>query len=593
VALDPQAPAGDPKLAAFPWLSHYDSGVPATIDIPPVALPTLLSDAARNCGDRPALIFYNTRTSYLQLELEADRFARALIGLGIQRGDRVAICLPNVPQFPIAFFGVLKAGAIAVPTNPLYTPHELRHQLNDCGARAIITLDILYHTVHDVRDETSLEHIIITHVNDYLPFPLSALYPLQRAREMRKEGHAMPPSPSRDPKIVEFRDLLAKAESRHGGYTLIDLPQPADPDDVAILQYTGGTTGLSKGAMLTHRNLVANAIQCAAWTTYPRYSEHSTLAAAPFFHVYGLTVGMNMSIYFGATMVLLPRFVVKDVLKAIEEYKPDFFPGIPTMYQAISNRIEKQGKGDISSVKICISGAAPLLADVQQRFERLSGASLVEGYGLTEASPVTHVNPIFGDTRIGTIGLPVPNTEAKIVDPTTGAEMPLGERGEIVVQGPQVMRGYWNRPDETAKALVDGWLHTGDIGIMDADGYFTIVDRAKDLIIAGGYNIYPREVEEVLAKHPAVQDVVVVGVPDEYRGETVRAYVVLRGGHHATAEDLIDFSKQDLAIFKVPKQVVFRTELPKTLVGKPLRRVLREEAIAEIEAQKQASSQGH
>ena len=572
------------------WLSHYDVGVSATVDIPRVSLPTLLSDAARNCGSRDAIVFYGNRISYLQMELAADRFARALMNRGIKRGDRVAICLPNVPQFPIAFFGILKAGAIAVPTNPLYTAHELRHQLRDSGAKAIVILDILYPALHEIKNETDLEHIIMTNVSDYLPFPLSLLYPIRQAREQRGKPHVADAEIKSDSRIVQLKDLLAKLPTHHRGYPLIELPPPAETDDVAILQYTGGTTGVSKGAMLSHHNLLANAIQCSTWTGYERFTPHISLAVTPFFHVYGLTVGLTMCIYNGTTMIVLPRFVPKDVLRAIEEFKPDLFPGIPTMYLAIAREIEKRGgKGNIRSVKVCLSGAAPLLAEVQHRFESISGARVVEGYGLTEASPVTHSNPLWGDRRTGTIGLPLPNTDARIIDPTTGTPLPVGEIGEITVNGPQVMLGYWNRPDETAKVLQDGWLRTGDIGTMNADGYFTVVDRAKDLIIAGGYNIYPREVEEVLVTHPAVQDAVVIGVPDDYRGETVRAYVVLKEGQHATAEEIIAFSKKELAIYKVPKQVIFRTELPKTLIGKVLRRVLRDEAAAE-KAQKSSTA---
>lgn len=578
----------DPDLAR-PWLAHYDSGVPTAIDPGGRTLPDLLAEAARHCGDRDALIFYDNHITYLQLELAADRFARALVQKGIRPGDRVAICLPNVPQFPIAFYGVLKAGAVAVPTNPLYTAHELRHHLTDSGAKAIIILDILYPALHDVRDETPVEHIILTNVADYLPFPLSLLYPIKEAREQHGKPHINPNDLKNDPKITYLRDLLAKVPARRGGYALIDLPAHSKPEDLAVLQYTGGTTGVSKGAMLTHRNLVANAIQCAVWPGFARFEPHISLAAAPFFHVYGLTVGLNMCVYNGSTMVLLPRFVPKDVLNAIEKYKPDLFPGIPTMYMAIAREIEKRGKGDVSSVRVCLSGAAPLLHEVQERFEKLSGARVVEGYGLSEASPVTHSNPLWGDRRIGTIGVPMPGTDARIIDPQTGAPLPNGERGEIAVRGPQVMLGYWNRPDETAKVLADGWLRTGDIGLMDDDGYFTIVDRAKDLIIAGGYNIYPREIEEVLVTHPAVAEAIAIGIPDEYRGESVRAYIVLKEGHQATSDEIIAFCKHDLAIYKVPKQVVFRAELPKTLIGKPLRRALRDEARAEIASQAKVS----
>lgn len=571
----------------FPWLAHYDPGVPANPEIPAIQVPQLLTQAAAQCGDRTALIFYGKQITYLQLELAADRFARALRTLGIEPGDRVAICLPNVPQFPIAFYGSLRAGAIAVPTNPLYTAHEVEHHLKDSGAKAIITLDILYHTVHEVRQATPLQHVILTSVGDYLPMPLSLLYPIKEARDERGKPKVPASEIKRDPSIVQMKDLLARVPAKRGGVPLLDLPAPGSPDDLAVLQYTGGTTGVSKGAMLSHRNLVANAIQTGVWPALPRFEHHTAVVAIPFFHVYGLTVGLNMNVYNASTMILMPRFVPKDVLAAIRKYKPDLFPGIPTMYLAIAREIEKHGGEKIDSVRICLSGAAPLLGEVQSRFEHVSGAHICEGYGLSEASPVTHSNPLWGDLRIGTIGVPMPATEARIVDPQSGASLPVGERGELAIKGPQVMQGYWNRPDETAKVLQDGWLRTGDIAMMDADGYFSIVDRAKDLIIAGGYNIYPREVEEVVAKHPAVQEVVVVGVPDEYRGETVRAYVVLKEGATATADDIINFSKQELAVYKVPKQVVFRTELPKTLIGKPLRRALRDEAIAEFAAKKQ------
>jgi long-chain acyl-CoA synthetase len=574
------SPSPEPVLIP-PWISHYDPGIPATIPDSSMTLSELLTTAARQCGDRTAVIYYGNRITYLQLELAAARFAHELLRMGIQRGDRVAICLPNVPQYLIAYYGILKAGAIVVPVNPIYTAHEMRYQLADSGAKAIVILDILYPTLHQVRGETPIRHIILTNAGDYLPFPLSKLYPFKEAQEQRGKPRVPAEVIKHDPAISQMRDLIAKAASKRGGYTLLEQTSPVNIDDVAILQYTGGTTGVSKGAMLTHRNLVANAVQCATWTGTTRFKKSVTLAVTPFFHVYGLTVALNMPVYNGSTMVLLPRFIPGDVLNAIEKYKPDSFPGIPTMYLAITREIEKRGKGDISSVNVCLSGAAPLLHEVQTRFEQLSGAHVSEGYGLTEASPVTHCNPLFGDRRIGTIGLPLPSTEAKVIDPVTGKTMPLGEKGEMVVRGPQVMKGYWNRPDETEKVLQDGWLHTGDIATMNADGYFSIVDRAKDIIIAGGYNIYPREVEEVLASFPAIQECVVVGIPDLYRGETVRAYIILKDGEHATAEEIITFCKRELAPYKVPKQIIFREELPKSLIGKILRRALRDEATAE------------
>ena len=574
----------------YPWIAHYDEGVPATVEIPDKPLYTLLTDAAKAVGDRPALIFYGKKISYAQLDDLSSRFARSLKKIGITKGDRVAICLPNTPQYPIAFFGALKAGAVVVSTNPLYTVSEMRHQLTDSGAKAIITLDILFPVVKEARNTTSIEKVIITAVKEYLPFPLSALYPIKQAQEQRGKPVVSMKEMKQDSQIVFLQDLLNTGGASVNGNE-DEFADPAfSPNELAVLQYTGGTTGVAKGAMLTQRNLMANTLMCAAWIRFPRYSVHSTLAVAPFFHVYGLTVGLLTSMWGGSSCVLLPRFVPKDVVSAIERYRTDVFPGIPTMYIAISRYIEKRGKGDISSVRVCLSGAAPLLHEVQERFERLSGARVAEGYGLTETSPVTHANPLFGDRRIGTIGVPYPSTAAKVIDPVTGDDMPLGEAGELAIFGPQVMKGYWNRPDETAKVFQNGWLKTGDIATMNSDGYFTIVDRAKDIIIAGGYNIYPREVEETLAKHPAVRECVVVGVPDAYRGETVRAYIVLKDGAHATPDEIIAFCQQDLAKYKVPKQVFFRKELPKSLIGKVLRRELREEAIAEAAKQKQNPS---
>ena len=562
-----------------PWLSHYGPTVPTAVALPDQPLTWLLDEAARKYGAGIAIEYYGARFSYLQLASLAERFARALAQLGVKRGDRISICLPNTPQFPIAFFGALKAGAVVVPTNPLYTPPELEHQLNDAGVTVIVMLDQFYPALASVRDRTPLKHVILTNVSDYFPTPLALAY---KASELLKQRGRKPVDMKAllaQPGNHTFKELLGPAHGRQG-FEVYALPEPAAPDDVALLQYTGGTTGVAKGAVLTHRNLLANALQCWAWNDLPPGSRHISLCVAPFFHVYGLTVCMNLSIYGGATMALLPRFTVKDTLKAIKKYRPDLFPGVPTMYLALAREVERT-KQDLSSIKVCISGSAPLPLEVQTRFEAVSGARVVEGYGLTEASPVTHCNPVFGERRIGTIGLPLPETLSAIIDADTGQFVAPGQRGEIVVQGPQVMRGYWQRPDETANVMLDGWLRTGDIGVMSDDGYFTIVDRVKDIIIASGYKIYPRDVEEVLFQHPAVQEASVVGVPDPYRGETVRAYIVLKPGHQATAEELTDFCKERLAVYKVPKQFIFRDELPKSLIGKVIRRVLRDEAIAE------------
>lgn len=571
---------GNAAATTLPWLAHYSASVPHEIEIPDRSLPELLRDAARQYGSRDAILYYGTRITFVQLMALVDRFAQALLRLGVTRGDRVSVCLPNVPQFPIAFFGALKAGAVVVATNPLYTQPELRHQLNDAGVKVVVTLDQLYPTLAAVRSETSVEHVILAAVTDYFSPALTVAYSIKQASESRGKPRVRRDALRADNTIHTWKQLLGSSHD-HQGFEVFQLPEPAAPDDLAVLQYTGGTTGLSKGAMLTHRNLAANASQAWTWSEQAPGTHHTALCVAPFFHSYGLTVGMNLSLLHGYTVVLIPRFTTSDVVHAIQKYKPDLFPGVPTMYQAIANAVEGK-KVNLRSVEVCISGAAPLPGAVQDRFEAISGAKLVEGYGLTEASPVTHCNPVFGERRLGTIGLPLPNTIAAIVNTETFEFLPPGEIGEIVVKGPQVMRGYWNRPNETAEQVRDGWLLTGDIGTMDADGYFRIVDRAKDLIIAGGFNIYPRDVEEVLFQHPNVQDACAVGVPDEYRGETVRAYVVPKPGATLTAEELTAFCKQRLAAYKVPKQFEFRDSLPKTLIGKVLRRALREEAVAAL-----------
>ncbi len=569
--------------ASRPWTAHYSASVPATITIPEHSLAWLLDEATRTSSAYTAIEYYGTRISYAQFSSLADRFARALVRLGIKRGDRVAISLPNMPQFPIAFYGALKAGAVVVPTNPLYTPFELQHQLSDSGAKVIVLLDQLYPNLAEVRARTPVEQVILAGVADYFPPALAVAYRVRESATSRGKPHVDQRALRADKSIHHFKELLGRASDSQG-FEVYPLPEPAGPDDLALLQYTGGTTGLAKGAMLTHRNLLANAAQCLTWNEQPPDMKHVTLCVAPFFHVYGLTVAMNMTMLAASTMVLLPRFTVKDTLKAIEKHRPDLFPGVPTMYLALAREVEQHHR-DLSSIKVCISGSAPLPAEVQRRFEAVSGAKLVEGYGLTEASPVTHCNPVYGERHSGTIGLPMPNTDSAIINTESWDFLPQGEQGEIAVRGPQVMRGYWNRPDETEKVLRDGWLRTGDIGVMDADGYFTIVDRAKDIIIASGFNVYPRDVEEALYAHPKVLEAAVVGMPDEYRGETVRAYIVVKPGEKLTATELDQWCHERLATYKVPKSYEFRESLPKTLVGKVLRRALREETLAAQQAQ--------
>jgi long-chain acyl-CoA synthetase len=562
-----------------PWLAHYHEGVPQTVTIPNDSLATLFDQAVSRYGASAVIEYFGATISYAQLGSLVNHFARALLSLGVQHGDRVSLCLANVPQFPIAFFGAMKAGAVIVPTNPLYTEPELEHQLNDAGVKVIVALTQALPNVLAVRTRTSVEHVIAAGPEDYMPLALALAYKVKAARDSFGKPHSDHRALRAEPWFHEFKDMIGHTHDRQG-FEVFALPEPAAPEDLAVLQYTGGTTGVAKGAMLTHRNLVANATQVWAWSELGTGTHHKNLCVAPFFHVYGLTAGMNISVINGATMVLLPRFNVAETLKAIEHQKPDLFPGVPAMYQALARAAEKK-KADLSSVRICISGSAPLPPEVQAEFERISPSRVVEGYGLTEASPVTHANPVFGDRRSGTIGLPLPNTDAAIRNRETGMFLPVGEQGELAVRGPQVTQGYWKRPDETAKTLVDGWLLTGDIAVMNEDGYFSIVDRAKDMIIVGGLKVFPRQVEDVLYEHPKVLEAGVVGVPDPQRGERVQAFIVLKPGEQATAEELTAFCRERLAPYKIPRVFEFRESLPKTIIGKVLRRQLRDEALAE------------
>ncbi len=557
-----------------PWLKFYEPGVPASIPYPDIPLHQNLADAARDYPNSPATIFFDATLTYQQLNALADRFAAGLQQAGVKKGDRVAIYMANCPQFIIAYYGALRAGAVTVPCNPLYVARELEHQLNDSGSETIVVLSKLYPVVRAVQDRTPLKRVIVTSIKEYFPPILRLLFTLLKEK---KEGHAV--DISNAPNTVWFQDFLRAAPPK-------PQPVPVQPQDTACLLYTGGTTGVPKAAELSHRNLVANAIQCCVWCSGKRGQERF-LAALPLFHSYGMTTCMNAGIYLASPVILLPQFKLKDVLEAINKHQPTIFPGVPTMYVAINNYPDIKDY-NLRSIRACISGAAGLPVEVQQKFQELTGGRLVEGYGLSEASPVTHGNPVFGDCRIGTIGVPFPDTDAKIVDLETGTrELPPGEAGELIIRGPQVMKGYWNRPDETALVLREGWLYTGDIARRDADGYFQIVDRKKDMIIAGGFNIYPRDVEEVLYQHPKVKEAVVAGVPDEYLGEVVKAYVVLKEGETATEQEIIEFCRQSLAKYKVPRIVEFRKDLPKTMVGKILRRVLVEEERAKMAKAKQ------
>ena len=546
-----------------PWLRFYDEGVPRTIAYPDVALHTFLDDTARRTPDAVATIFFDAKLTYRELSREADRFAAGLQTLGVGKGDRVALILPNCPQYVIAFYGALRAGAIVVPCSPLYTATELRHQLADAGARVAVVLSRAYPALREALPGTAVAEVVVTGIKDYMPPVLRALFTLFRER---KEGHRVRLTPGHR----TFRAVLRLGER--------PTPVAVGPSDLAALLYTGGTTGVPKGAMLSHRALVTNALQSQAW--YPRTVAGRTraLAVMPFFHAYGLTVVMNAAIHGGYGLVLIPRFDLEMILKAIDRYRPELFAGAPRIYVAVNNSPLAQ-KYDLRSIEACISGSAPLPVEVATEFERLThGGKVVEGYGLTEAAPVTHCNPILGRRKVGTIGVPLPDVDAKIVDLETGTrDLPVGEVGELVVRGPNLMDGYWNAPVETALVLRDGWLYTGDIATMDAAGYFTIVDRKKELIIVSGYNVYPREVEEALFAHPAVLEAAAIGIPDELKGEVVKAFVVLKPGADATGEQLIAHCRESLARFKVPVAIAFRRELPKSLIGKVLRRQLADE----------------
>ncbi|MBI4715430.1 MAG: long-chain fatty acid--CoA ligase [Nitrospirae bacterium] len=546
----------------LPWLRGYDAEVPPRLRIPEVPLHDFLLRAAWRSPRRPALIYYGRRISYDELENLSHRFAAALLSLGVRPGDRVAVHLPNIPQFVIAFYGILRMGGVAVPTNPLYVGRELEVQLKDAGAETIVTLDLFYETVREVRERAGLKRVIIARIQDFLPALLKPFYPIKAFRE----GHLV-----RHPRgegIFSFVDLLDGAPE-------IRVSHEGKADDLAVLQYTGGTTGIPKGVMLTHRNLAANTLQCRHWLARAVEGGEIFLGAIPFFHAYGLTACMNLAVCLASPVILLPKFKTDEALHGIAKYRATVFIGVEAMYQALLNS-PKLARYDLSSIRYCISGAGPLHAEVQERFETLTGGKLVEGYGLSEASPVTHSNPLYGTRKKGSIGLPFPNTEAKIVDPETGREdVPPGGVGELTIRGPQVMAGYWNRPEETAAVLRDGWLHTGDLARMDADGYFFIMERKKDMIKSGGENVYPREVEEILFRHPKVAEAVVVGMPDSFKGEAVKAVVVLNEGMTATPEEIIEFCKKDLARFKVPSVVEFCDELPKNILGKVLRREVR------------------
>jgi long-chain acyl-CoA synthetase len=551
-----------------PWLFSYPKEVKFQQDIPIVPITHYLEEAADRFPYHSAISFFGGTIRYKELLELSYRFSHALQRLGVQRGDRVALMLPNIPQYVICYYGALFLGAVVVQTNPLYVERELINHLNDSHADTIVCLDLLYPRIRAIREKVKLKRIIVTGIPDYLPYPKKWLYPFAQKRK----GVQPVQIDEHQEQIFVLQNLLRKAPKHPFEQTVVN-PE----EDLAVLQYTGGTTGTAKGVMLTHRNLVANIEQCRSWMYRAVPGKETMLAVVPLFHVYGMTVCMNYSIAIGAKLVLIPRFDILTLLKTIHSEKPTFFPGAPTMYIALNNHPLTSVKYNLSSIRCCISGSAPLPSEVQNTFEALSSGRLVEGYGLSECSPITHVNPIWEKGKSGSIGLPWPNTDCRVVDSDSGVEMPVGEIGELEISGPQVMKGYWNRPEETAAVLKEGWLRTGDMGYMDEDGYFYIVDRKKDMIIAGGYKIFPREVEDVLFEHPSVLEAAVIGIPDDYRGESVKAYIIPKDGQSVTDEELDYYCRTKLASYKVPRVYEFRTELPKSMIGKVIRRVLKEE----------------
>jgi len=522
--------------AARPWLKHYDYWVPATMNFPRRSLYHLLMTAASYFGERPATLFRDRQLTFWQIKQRADRLAAKLASLGITKGDRVGVMLPNCPQYPISFYAIVRLGAVVTNINPTYTPRETERVAQDSGLRAIVTLEALAPMIRRLQPATSIEHILTTSLEE--------------------------PDP--------FADLLA-------GFERPQLPRvEVDEDDLAALQYTGGTTGPSKGAMLTHHCLFANALQTAVWNQHLiRRGQERILLVLPCFHVYGMMVGVLQSCWNGAQTILMPKYDVDELVDSIRRHRPTFLPGVPTLFISLLHHPEVERCG-LERVHGFNSGAAPIPVEVIERFERLSGGMLREGYGLTEVSCTASSTPYLARRKPGSVGLPVTATEFRITDLETGqTEVPLGAEGEIAIRGPQLMKGYWNQPQETANALRDGWLYTGDIGRMDQDGYFYIVQRKKDMINVGGFKVFPNEVEEVLFTHPAVMEAAAIGVPHQYRGEVVKAFVVLKPGSHAGAEELIGFCLERLAKYKVPAEIEFRPSLPKSTVGKVLRRELR------------------
>lgn len=538
-------------------LEAYTTNIPRHLDYPNQSVPYMLKNSAEKYPEKIAATFFGQNTTYKELWERVERVAAGLQKLGLKKGDRVMLLLPNCPVYVESYYAVMLIGAIVVQLNPLYTESELTDLAADSMAKVAITLDILKDKLSTSLKNGYINQLIVEKLSNLLPFPLNIALTIKNLFKKDKKLQ-----------YTEYSSLFQDRQADR-----VDISS----DDVALFQYTGGTTGLPKAAMLTHKNIISNAFMIKAWAYKLKEADDTIMCVLPFFHVYGMTAGLNLGIVSAARLILVPQWNLENVIKLIKRYGVTLFPGVPTIYTAINEYAVKH-KTDLSSIKLCISGGAPLPVEVATTFEKITGGKLVEGYGLSEASPVTHCNPIWGRKEFGSIGVLFPDTYAKIVD-EDGKEVEQGKQGELIVKGPQIMKGYWNRPEETKKALKDGWLYTGDIALMRKNGYFEIVDRKKDMIISGGFNIYPREVEEILYKHPAIVEAAVIGVPNKYKGEAVKAFVVLKEDKSANEEEIINFCKKSLAHYKLPKYVEFVKELPKSTVGKILRRKLRKEKI--------------
>jgi long-chain acyl-CoA synthetase len=549
-------------LTYRPWLTRYDAGVPHYINYPSVPIFHFLDEGARLCPGRACLIYKGEILTYSQLASQTNQIAAALIHLGIRKGERVGIFMPNCPEFVLAYFAILKAGGVVVAINPLYTPPEIVHQVNDAGVEMVFSAGSLYERIKTAQPETGIRRVIVSGDVTLQPNDLNF-------KELLNANFATP--------IWGQANANKNKEKNFASYAF--RPE-IGPEDIALFQYTGGTTGIAKAAVIRHRNLVANALQFKAWMSTLEEEIETFLLALPIYHIYGMVCGMLLGLALRAILVIIPDpRDIPDLLSAIQAYHVSYFPAAPTLYNAINNAPDvAAGKVDLTSIKACISGSAPLMKQTKEKFENLTGGHIVEGYGLSEAPTATHCNPVQGENRLGSVGLPLPDVDARIVsleDGVTG--MPVGQAGELVIHSPQVMQGYHNMPEETSIALRDGWLYTGDIARMDADGYFYIVDRKKELIKPGGMEVWPREVEQVISAHPDVAEVAVSGIPEAYRGETVKAWVVLKPGGTLSSVEIQSWCRERLAPYKVPTEVEFRQQLPKSTVGKVLKRKLGKE----------------